>query len=247
MIELEWREVKDVFQPTEKCLTAYLAENSLKTDLASFDDAVGSNIVLFVSPFAIRKLQEHLEEDTTTETGGILVGQAYWCPEKRINYTEIVGSIPALHTIRNVANFKFTAECWQSILATQKQDHPGTIIVGWYHSHPNFGVFLSATDLKTQRSCYKHNWQIAIVYDPIRDEIGFFHGAKGIPIQPCYLDIVSDEVGLNSRLKESEAIIKIIYKFISLTTNSDRLLQWRLLFYLWGLLLESKKNYDLAR
>ncbi|MFW9882199.1 MAG: Mov34/MPN/PAD-1 family protein [Candidatus Thorarchaeota archaeon] len=47
-------------------------------------------------------------------------------------------------------------------------------IVGWWHSHPNFGCFLSRTDLQTQEYFFPEYYQVALVIDPIRDEFKFF-------------------------------------------------------------------------
>ena len=47
-------------------------------------------------------------------------------------------------------------------------------IVGWWHSHPNFGCFLSSTDLHTQEFFFSEPYQVALVIDPIRDEFKFF-------------------------------------------------------------------------
>ncbi len=47
-------------------------------------------------------------------------------------------------------------------------------IVGWWHSHPNFGCFLSPTDLHTQEYFFPESYQVALVIDPIRDEFKFF-------------------------------------------------------------------------
>ncbi|MBN1802445.1 MAG: Mov34/MPN/PAD-1 family protein [Candidatus Lokiarchaeota archaeon] len=46
--------------------------------------------------------------------------------------------------------------------------------VGWWHSHPNFGVFLSPTDVKTHRYFFPEPIFVALVVDPIRDEHEFF-------------------------------------------------------------------------
>jgi proteasome lid subunit RPN8/RPN11 len=79
----------------------------------------------------------------------------------------------------NRSTFRFTPNCWSAILQEQKEVYPKTQIVGWYHSHPNFGVFLSGVDLETQQDCFNQPWHIAVVYDPIRNNIGFFCGSKG--------------------------------------------------------------------
>lgn len=47
-------------------------------------------------------------------------------------------------------------------------------IVGWWHSHPNFGCFLSPVDLHTQEYFFPESYQVALVIDPIRDEFKFF-------------------------------------------------------------------------
>ncbi|MFX0030715.1 MAG: hypothetical protein ACFE8B_15995 [Candidatus Hermodarchaeota archaeon] len=47
-------------------------------------------------------------------------------------------------------------------------------IIGWWHSHPNFGCFLSSIDLLTQKSFFNKAYQIALVVDPIRNEFEFF-------------------------------------------------------------------------
>ncbi len=47
-------------------------------------------------------------------------------------------------------------------------------IVGWWHSHPGFGCFLSKTDLHTQEFFFPELYQVALVVDPIKDEFQFF-------------------------------------------------------------------------
>lgn len=47
-------------------------------------------------------------------------------------------------------------------------------IIGWWHSHPGFGCFLSSTDLHTQQFFFPENYQVALVVDPMIDEYEFF-------------------------------------------------------------------------
>ncbi|MFX0067333.1 MAG: hypothetical protein ACFFC7_34870 [Candidatus Hermodarchaeota archaeon] len=44
---------------------------------------------------------------------------------------------------------------------------PGSFVVGWYHSHPGYGLFLSGRDMATQQR-YQKLWRqsIALVLDP---------------------------------------------------------------------------------
>jgi proteasome lid subunit RPN8/RPN11 len=48
-------------------------------------------------------------------------------------------------------------------------------IVGWYHSHPGFGLFMSPTDVTTQSNFQQFSDKVtAMVVDPRNDEFAFF-------------------------------------------------------------------------
>jgi hypothetical protein len=46
--------------------------------------------------------------------------------------------------------------------------------MGWYHSHPGFGVFLSDHDTFIHKNFFSSALQVAWVYDPHSDEEGCF-------------------------------------------------------------------------
>ena len=46
--------------------------------------------------------------------------------------------------------------------------------VGWWHSHPDFGCFLSNIDLVTQRDLFYSSHEVALVIDPIKYKFRFF-------------------------------------------------------------------------
>lgn len=153
-----------------------VSASSLK-DGSQYQSFIHKNVELCVIESAIDSLKTHLSQDTSKETGGILVGNV--SDSKDIYYTQITGAIAAPTTIGTRSNFRFTPNCWPAILKSQKELFPQTQIVGWYHSHPDFGIFLSGVDLDTQGVYFNQPWHIAVVYDPIREQIGFFCGAKG--------------------------------------------------------------------
>ncbi|NMG60029.1 hypothetical protein E1H12_16265 [Geitlerinema sp. P-1104] len=192
MVKLRWKESKDVYQPTQKNLKKFIQEKQqLIFEYTKFkslyNQKLSQSMIVFVEREAESRLIQHLSVDCYTETGGIVVGKAYFCPETGRYYTEIVGSIAATHTVGNAVHFQFTPQCWSSILKNQKLYYPESTIVGWYHSHPGHGIFLSGTDLNTQRLSFSKIWQIAVVFDPQRREIGYFYGANGIRLEPIYL------------------------------------------------------------
>jgi proteasome lid subunit RPN8/RPN11 len=61
----------------------------------------------------------------------------------------------------------FTHETWDAIHKTMEKEHPKLDIVGWYHSHPGFGVEFSEMDLFIQKNFFAANTQVAFVIDPL--------------------------------------------------------------------------------
>ena len=51
--------------------------------------------------------------------------------------------------------------------------------MGWYHTHPNFGIFLSHHDLFIHHNFFSQALQVAYVVDPINQTRGFFHWHNG--------------------------------------------------------------------
>jgi len=54
-----------------------------------------------------------------------------------------------------------------------KQTNRPEMVVGWYHSHPGFGCWLSGVDVNTQQSFEQlHKRAVAVVVDPIQSVKG---------------------------------------------------------------------------
>lgn len=56
-------------------------------------------------------------------------------------------------------------------------------IVGWYHSHPGFGIFMSQTDINTQKNLQQFSSKVtALIVDPDDEDFGFFtlHETEGV-------------------------------------------------------------------
>jgi len=61
----------------------------------------------------------------------------------------------------------------QSMLDMLKQTNRPEMVVGWYHSHPGFGCWLSGVDVNTQQSFEQlHKRAVAVVVDPIQSVKG---------------------------------------------------------------------------
>jgi len=131
---------------------------------------------IFIENFAL--------SDTTREVGGVLVGSLEYDKEKR-SVIKIVGAIPAKHTEASLSSVKFTAQSWEYINSVMENEYLDYKIVGWFHTHPGFGIFLSSWDLFIQRHFFNLPWQIAYVVDPVNMRKGFFGWQNGEIIKIC--------------------------------------------------------------
>ena len=74
---------------------------------------------------------------------------------------------------------RFTHATWAAMTRRAEEDYPGELVVGWQHTHPGLGVFLSAYDLFIHRHFFSQPWQIALVVDPRARQCGFFQWLGG--------------------------------------------------------------------
>lgn len=119
----------------------------------------------------LTQIEQHVKSVTDREVGGVLVGTV---GDGSADSTQIIAAIPALKAVGASANVTFTHDVWDEALQIVDRDHPGKRIVGWYHSHPDFGVFLSEYDLFIHRNFFPLPGMMALVVDPIRGEAGWF-------------------------------------------------------------------------
>jgi proteasome lid subunit RPN8/RPN11 len=142
------------------------------------------------------------------EVGGMLVGVVGW---DNAPFLLIEASIEGKYTNDKQASVTFTAETWDYVHEELEKNYPQKKIVGWYHTHPGFGIFLSSYDVFIQENFFRELWQTAFVFDPHAETDGFFiwQNAK-VPTKPNIKPLVI----------EDEPEEKIIKKQISIS-NSD--------------------------
>ena len=117
-------------------------------------------------------LEEHAYSNLEAEVGGMLFGKIVE------GQTRISGFIPALSASAEQISLTFTHEVWEEILREGAKKFPEDQIVGWYHTHPSFGLFLSEYDLFIQANFFSMKGQLALVIDPIAGKLGWFESAK---------------------------------------------------------------------
>lgn len=125
---------------------------------------------LIVCDDALFAIRRHVDGDTSVERGGILVGTG----DSQSGLVVVVDAVEARSARGEVASLTFTHDTWDEVNDIIDREHAGLSIVGWYHSHPRFGVFLSDHDLFIHKNFFPAPHHVAFVRDPIDGSEGFF-------------------------------------------------------------------------
>lgn len=131
---------------------------------------------ILINEGAFRDAQAHSMTSLDREVAGMLVGPQ---PEKKPDgryVVHITDVIIARHTRMHGASVTYTPESWRYVTDVLAERYPGeeAMIVGWYHTHPGFGIFLSGMDLFIHKHFFTQKWHVALVLDPHSRKSGFF-------------------------------------------------------------------------
>ena len=135
--------------------------------------------VAFAEPVH-RGINAHANEDTSFEICGVLVGS--WATDADGPYAVIEQFIRCNAATQKFAEVTFTHESWAQINQEMDTKYQDLRIIGWYHSHPNFGIFLSDRDCFIQENFFSGPGQVAFVVDPVRKLEGLFEWRHGKPV-----------------------------------------------------------------
>lgn len=121
-----------------------------------------------VSSLALLKMLKHGRAGVPMEVMGLMLGQ--FVDDYTINCVDVFampqsGTSVSVEAVDPVFQTK--------MLDMLKQTGRPEMVVGWYHSHPGFGCWLSSTDINTQSSFEALNTRaVALVIDPIQSVKG---------------------------------------------------------------------------
>jgi proteasome lid subunit RPN8/RPN11 len=146
--------------------------------------AVGSvaerDLPVYVDLDAMRDMQWHALSDTKVELGGVLLGGQY-VDDDDAPFVVISDNLRAHHYEATKGSFKFTHDTWEQITREREQFPDELQMVGWYHTHPDWGVFLSGMDMFICDHFFNRPLDVALVIDPCRQDRGFFQWESNSP------------------------------------------------------------------
>jgi proteasome lid subunit RPN8/RPN11 len=142
----------------------------------------GSRAVLSNTPTvsirqtALLAIHTHLDGDHTRERGGFIAGRS---SRSNGSKTRVVidDYLPALRATGTPTRLEIPPEDFFS--AQERVDGDQLNMLGWVHSHPNLGVFLSSYDQFLWSSFFGRPYQLAIVIDPVKADGAVYGRTQG--------------------------------------------------------------------
>lgn len=137
-----------------------------------------SDLPIYVDLDVMRDMEAHSLTNTDVELGGVLLG---WQAKDEAGqpFVQIVDSLRAEHYQATRGSFKFTHETWSEITRRREKLHPELQLVGWYHTHPGWGIFLSEMDRFICDHFFAASEDVALVIDPRQQTRGWFQWQSG--------------------------------------------------------------------
>jgi len=157
--------------------TDYRATSQDDTQERKFPGAVSTEYRVHLAVDAYDAMMAHAATSDEVELCGVLVGEV--CRDDLGAFLVVEAVIPGEGTNNYGAQVTFTHETWAHINETKDKDYPDQKIVGWYHTHPGFGVFLSEMDTFIQENFFNMPYQVAIVVETRAAEEGCFAWVNG--------------------------------------------------------------------
>jgi len=124
--------------------------------------------VVHISSLALLKMLKHGRAGVPMEVMGLMLGEFV------DDYTVRVIDVFAMPQSGTGVSVEAVDPVFQTkMLDMLKQTGRPEMVVGWYHSHPGFGCWLSGVDVNTQQSFEALNKRaVAVVVDPIQSVKG---------------------------------------------------------------------------
>lgn len=123
---------------------------------------------VYISSLALLKMLKHGRAGVPMEVMGLMLGEFV------DDYTVNVVDVFAMPQSGTGVSVEAVDDVFQAkMMDMLKQTGRDQMVVGWYHSHPGFGCWLSSVDVNTQKSFEQLNSRaVAVVVDPIQSVKG---------------------------------------------------------------------------
>lgn len=149
----------------------------LPLNFITIGEIENDDIKVYIKQDVYRALEEFAASDTQKELGSIILGN--YCQDAGKMHVVLSDYIEAKYTDASASTLTFTHETWDYIHKEHERRYPDKKIIGWQHTHPNYGIFLSNYDMFIQENFFNMPFQVAYVIDPVQGQRGFFQWKNG--------------------------------------------------------------------
>ncbi|UYN90006.1 MAG: Mov34/MPN/PAD-1 family protein [Anaerolineales bacterium] len=142
--------------------------------LAAGEDAAQPALPVFFTQSVIKTIALHAASDMDNEVGGWLAGR--WCRDGRAGteFVVVEALLPAQQVRSGSTFLTFTHDSQVAMLSALEEQYENKCVVGWYHTHPRMGIFLSGYDTWLHDHFFPQAWQVALVVEPHTRQAGLF-------------------------------------------------------------------------
>lgn len=188
---MNWRKSKNM--ATKLDFTGIAEKDSPK---GKFPVKVKTEYRVHFSADAYDQMKRHAGTTDEVEICGVLAGEVM--RDDQGPFLLIHAAIEGQNSNNYGAQVTFTHQTWEHINKQMDEKYAKYRIVGWYHTHPGFGVFLSKMDMFIQENTFNHPFQVAIVIETKKKQEGCFAWVNGgcEPLKRYWVD--GDEISLTT-------------------------------------------------
>ena len=156
---------------------------------------------VYISQKTYNDIHAFTNGKTENESGGFLLGHII--EEFGKQNVIVIGFIEAKETEATPTTLTFTHRTWELANAEIEKMYTDEKIVGWIHTHPSFGIFLSEYDTFIQKNTFNMDFQIAMVVDPVQNIEGLYCW-KGDEIVKCKGFYIFEETDIEITLLDDQ-------------------------------------------
>ncbi|KAH8929145.1 Mov34-domain-containing protein [Atractiella rhizophila] len=157
--------------------------------------------MVYISSLSLLKMLKHGRAGVPLEVMGLMLGE--FVDDYTVRVVDVF-AMPQSGTGVSVEAVDYVYQ--QKMVDMLKQTGRPEEVVGWYHSHPGFGCWLSSVDVNTQQSFEQLNSRaVAVVVDPIQS-------VKGKVVIDAFRLISSQLVMMGQEPRQSTSNIGFLQK-----------------------------------
>lgn len=137
----------------------------------------GKELSVYISGQAFNQVLAHCAALAARrlEALGFLVGDLYRWQGKEYS---VIHDLVTAELESTATSVRFRRDAFETVGDKLDELDYEYVLIGWYHSHPGYTSFLSATDMDTQRRMFNRPFHVALVADPVSQEVKAFRSRE---------------------------------------------------------------------